>query len=174
MLVPSRTENSSAQKQRSGFSPENVEQLEAKVSVDSVLREVEETSQKRKRRLLRRQRRRRRRGEQTSRSSRRQQRHSDTDTDGVDAGNDLLDEEHPWEELDNDHEAELRDPSADGGWPPPPQESKPSTGSSFESGNERGNTNATVTGSRLALAASVSTLSGLLGRSPAQRGKSTT
>lgn len=157
-LVPCRTENSSAKK----------------VSVGSVLREIEETNQKRKRRLLlrkQRHRRRRRRGDQASRSSRRQQRSSGTDTDGVAADNDLADEEHPLEELDNGDEAELRDHSADGGWPPLPHRSKSSAGSSLESHDVRGRNDSTVTGPRLALGASVSILSGLLGTSPMQRGE---
>lgn len=175
-LVSNRTGNRSA-RQRLVSSPETVGQLEAKVSVDSVLRELEEANQSRKWQLLRRQqrqRRRRGRGELESRSSRRQQRqHSGTDTDGVDAGKDLLDQEHPWEELDNDGSAELRDHSAGGERSPrpPPQRSKPSTASSFESRNERDISSATIAGPRLALAASVSTLSGLLGGSPTQRGE---
>lgn len=174
-LMPSRAGNSSAQKQLSRASRESSEHLEAKVSVDSVLRELKETDQKRKRRLLRRQqrhRRRRRRGEQARPSSRREQpRHSGTDTDGIEADTGLPDEGHPWEEVDNDDKAERRGRSVDGGRSPPPERSKPSTGSSFENRSERGSSKTTVTGPRLALAASVSTMSGLLERSSTQRGR---
>lgn len=174
MLMPSRTGNNAAQKQRSGASSENIERPEAKVSVESVLREMEETNQKRKRRLLRRQhrqRRRRRRGEHINRSFRHKERYSGTDTDGFDTDHGLPDEGHPWEELKNDDEAELRGHSADGGSPPTPQTSKPSTGSFFGSRTEQRSSNAAVTGRRLALGASVSILSGLLGISPSQRGE---
>lgn len=167
-LVPSGAETRGEQQRHSGSLPDRNEHHHTKANMDSVLRELDEKKEERKRRLLRRQRRRRRRrGEKTSHSSRLQERQSDADAGGIDDDDDLHDEEHPQEELDNGEEHESRNDDDDGRWPPHGR--KPSAASHFESGKERGNANANVSLPRLALAASVSTLGGLLG-SPKDRG----
>lgn len=171
VLLSAETNCSSAQERRSSASmSRDSEPVQMEVSVGSVLRELDEKNQKRKRRLLRRRRqRRRRRDEETGRSSSRQRQRRGSGDGGFHVEDDWLEGEHPQPRRDDeDDEVELRNASGDGRSPSP--RNKPMAGSDSQDGNERwGSTS--VSAPRLALAASVSTLSGLLGRSSTDPGE---
>ncbi len=164
--------NRSSTRERRSSAPlsRDSDRPQMEVSVGSVLRELDEKNQKRKRRLLRRRRqRRRRRDEQVGRSSsRHRQRRSSGDGDFYDEDN-CYDGEYPQAgQDDEDDEVELRNASGDGRSRSP--RNKPRTGPYSQGGHERW-VSTSVSGPRLALAASVSTLTGLLGRSSADPGE---
>lgn len=164
-LAPGGPKTKAEHQNHSGSLPDHNKRHQAEVNVDSVLREVDETNEKRKHRLLRRQRRRqrrRRRGEEGHFSSRRPHRRSDGGAGGIDDDDDLHSDEHPLEELDDGTEEGLGDDYNDGRWPFQSSGGKLTAGSLFESRKERVDVKTSVSLPRLALAASVSTLSGVL------------
>lgn len=144
--------------------PEERGYREGSVSVESVLREVGEKNQRRKRRLLRRQK---RNGMEFSGFSRRRQQRNMAAT-GVSNGGEIIEKEHPsGDSRGSDEDGEqgsTSDDDLDDARLSPPQQyrSNPSSCPSFENVHDPG--------SRLALAASVSTLSGLLESSGKDRG----
>lgn len=161
-LVPDGSDKMIEEQAHSGLLPRFSKHHHTKVSVDSVLRELGEENEERKRRLLRRgRRRRRRRGEQNKYYPGHPQRQSDDDTGGIDDDDDLHNDEQQLDELDTGKEEGLRDECDDDRWPPDSR--NPTAGSQIDNG--KGNAKNTVSLPGLALAASVSTLDGLLGNS---------